>query len=422
MAEYRACPICKREFLPNKYRKGQEVCSRPECQRQRQLNNVAAWRKKNPGYFKINRHDSSWAKLYRERTHLWRKRHKTQIKRYKKAHQEEQKEYMREYMYRRRKEVGRPLISLLLILGLSMLCGCGEGKGPAWLKFGQAKVEKGPELEQVEGTVLVSVNERTITLEDFNSRIESYNREIQDSRDIPDSVKENYLIKAAEDKERLLGGMVERELLICEAIDRGLDKDKAVIQAVKALKEQLLFAKIVEVEKAKIDVASKEVEDYYNLYKEAFAIPEERKVSMIVVPAEAKAKEILIQLLQGTDFAALAGANSADKSASSGGDIGFIVQTLPFPQPEKKTVFKKFEEVAFSLELNKPSTIFQGPDGFYIIKVTEIKEARERLLSEVYTDIEQGLMLKKQEDTLQTLLGNLRKTSSVIVHNELLRD
>ena len=31
-------------------------------------------------------------------------------------------------------------------------------------------------------------------------------------------------------------------------------------------------------------------------------------------------------------------------------------------------MFAKFEEVAFDLELNKPSTIFKGPDGFYIIK------------------------------------------------------
>ena len=318
--------------------------------------------------------------------------------------------------------MGRFLISIVLVFSLSMLCGCGEGKGPAWLKFGRAKVEKEPKLEEVEGTVLVSVNERITTLEDFNNRIETYNREIQASRDIPDSVKENYLIKTFEDKERLLENMVERELLISEAIDRRLDKDKGLVQAVKALKEQLLFAKIVEVERVKANVTSKEVENYYNLYKDAFAIPEERKVSMIAVAQEAKAKEILIQLLQGADFATLARANSTDESASSGGNIGFIVETLPFPQPEKKTMFKKFEEAAFSLELNKPSTIFQGPAGSYIIKVTEIKEARERLLSEVYADIEQGLMLKKQEDALKTLLGNLRKSSNVIVHEELLRD
>jgi hypothetical protein len=84
----------------------QKVCSRPECQHQRQLNNLAAWRQKNPGYFKVSRHNSSWAKLYRKRSQTWRKRHKGKVKKYHKIHKEEQKEYMREYMHRLRHTEG----------------------------------------------------------------------------------------------------------------------------------------------------------------------------------------------------------------------------------------------------------------------------------------------------------------------------
>ncbi len=316
------------------------------------------------------------------------------------------------------------IIWVLLVLSLTMLCGCGEGQGPGWFKSGkpQPEPEEKPEAAQVTGTVLASVSGRIITLEDFNARIEAYNNEIEASQDIPDSVKSDYLIKTTEDKKRLLEGLVERELLIAEAIDRGLDRDPELLEAIKALKEQLLFAKLIEIEKAKASVTTKEVENYYNLYKDAFKIPEERKVSMIVVPSEAKAKELLIALLQGADFAALARVNSTDESATRGGDIGFIVRKLPFPQPDKKTMFKAFEEAAFALELNKPSTVFQGPGGFYIIKVMEIKEPHQRLLSEVYKDIEQGLLLRKQDELLQTLVGNLRKSKStnIIVHDELL--
>jgi len=344
------------------------------------------------------------------------------VKRYRKAHQEEQKEYMREYMYRRRTEMGKTLISLVLVLSFTLLCGCGEGRAPSWFKFGRPSVEKKLELEEVEGTVLALINGRIITLEDFNGRIQAYNDEIQASADIPDSVKSNYLIKTVEDKKRLLEGMVERELIVAEAIERRLDEDKELRRTIKALKEQLLFARMVELEKARVGVTVREVENYYELYKDVFTVSEERRVSMIVVPAEEKAKEILIALLRGGNFAALARLNSIDKGAAPGGDIGFIVQKLPFPQPDKKTMFEKLEEVAFTLELNKPSTIFKGPGGFYIIKVVEIKEARQRALSEVRSDIEQGLLFKKQDETLKTLIGNLRKTANVIVHEELLRD
>ncbi len=319
--------------------------------------------------------------------------------------------------------MGRYLISLLSVLSLTIsLSGCGEGRVPGW--FGKPKpktaIEEEAQLEKTAGTLLASANKRVITLEDFNQRIEAYNNEIQVSKDIPDSVKPNYLIKTMEDKKRLLDGMVERELLIAEAIERGLDKDKELVQAINALKEQLLFARVIDSEKVKAIVSTSEIEEYYNLYKDAFAIPEERKVSMIALPGEEKAKEVLIALLQGGDFAALARENSADKSASSGGDIGFIVKTSPFPQAEKKTMFKKFEEVAFTLELNKPSAIFNGPQGFYIIKVTEIRESRQMLFTEVYRDIEQGLLLKKQEEVLKTLVGNLRKSANIVVREELL--
>ncbi|MFC1699605.1 hypothetical protein ACFL1I_06595 [Candidatus Omnitrophota bacterium] len=106
IADYQICLICKKKFLPNKYRKDQKVCSRIECQHQRQLRNLAAWRQHNPGYFKISRHDSSWAAMYRRRSQLWRKRHKDQIRKYKQDHRQEQREYMREYMYRLRHSLG----------------------------------------------------------------------------------------------------------------------------------------------------------------------------------------------------------------------------------------------------------------------------------------------------------------------------
>lgn len=314
------------------------------------------------------------------------------------------------------------LLLILLLMLSATLSGCGDWQVPDWLKFGkrQPQVARRPQVEEVKGTVLVSVNGRIITLEDFNSRIEAYNKEIQASRDIPESVKSNYLISSAEDKKALLDQMVERELIIAEAIARRLDQEEEVARAIKALKEELLYGKLVGSEREKIVVSSKEVENHYNMYKDAFAIPEERRASMIVVPTEQQAKEILIQLLQGSNFAALARERSSDESAKQGGDIGFIVRSLPFPQPQKKTMFAKFEEIAFGLDLNEPSTVFKGPNGFYLIKVTEIKKERQMLLSEVYSDIEQGLMLKKYEDSYKALIGNLRKSSNIIVHDNLL--
>ena len=318
--------------------------------------------------------------------------------------------------------MSKGLLCFLVALAMTLVAGCGEQGPLSWFKLSPPQIERPPESEEVSGTVLASIDGRKITLEEFSSRIEAVNNEIMASTEISASVKESYLIKDFVDKKNVLDKMVETELLIAEAIRRGLDKDKQLVEAVKALKEQLLLAKIVEAERAQAKITTKEVEEYYNMYKDAFAIPEERRVSMVVVPTESKAKEILISLLQGYEFSNLAKSNSSDESSASGGDIGFIVRKLPFPQPEKKTMFEKFETVAFALELNKPSAIFAGPNGFYIIKVSEIRPARERLLSEVYANIEQGLTLKKQEEALKSLIANLRRVGNIIVYDQLLRD
>ncbi len=51
MLRSRPCRICHRWFLPD-LRAGdrQHVCSAPECQKQRQHDNVAAWRQLHPEY------------------------------------------------------------------------------------------------------------------------------------------------------------------------------------------------------------------------------------------------------------------------------------------------------------------------------------------------------------------------------------
>lgn len=324
--------------------------------------------------------------------------------------------------------MGRQLILVIMLCSLVFIVGCGENT-PSWLKFGpktpqtpQAQTPLTPSAEEVQGTVLASINGRTITLEEFNEYINAYNAEVQAS-EYPEDVKQSYMLTALEDKKRILDGMVERELIIAEAILRGYKKDKQVTDAIKALQEQLLFAKLIEEERQKIGVTQQEIESFYTTNINAFVIPGERRVSEIVVPSEDRAKEILIQLLQGADFSVLARQYSTDKqSAQKGGDIGFIVRAAYTVEGDgQKTMFPAFEEMAFSLELNKSSTFIKGPSGYYLIKVTNIKETTQKPLTEVYNNIEQVLLLQKQEAAFETLVGNLRKLGVITIREELLR-
>ncbi len=108
MAEEKVCKICGKPFIPNKYRPNQEICSSVECQYQRQLNNMAAWRRRNPNYFKYKEaQDASWKETCRARSLQWRRKHKEYLKLYREAHKKRHRDYMRKYMreYRKRKKL-----------------------------------------------------------------------------------------------------------------------------------------------------------------------------------------------------------------------------------------------------------------------------------------------------------------------------
>jgi len=112
MAKERICPVCKKWFLPNKYRPNQEICSNLECQYQRQLDNMQKWRKTNPNYFRYREaKDNTWKETCKDRAKKWRERHQEYLKLYRSEHKDRYRMYMREYMreYRKsKKEKGQP--------------------------------------------------------------------------------------------------------------------------------------------------------------------------------------------------------------------------------------------------------------------------------------------------------------------------
>jgi peptidyl-prolyl cis-trans isomerase C len=97
--------------------------------------------------------------------------------------------------------------------------------------------------------------------------------------------------------------------------------------------------------------------------------------------ALAKANEIRQKILQGADFADLARAESADGTASKGGDLGFLKhgQTMP-----------SFEEALFALPAGEVSQPVKTAYGYHLIKVEERKPARtfEELRPEMEKNVE----------------------------------
>jgi peptidyl-prolyl cis-trans isomerase D len=168
-------------------------------------------------------------------------------------------------------------------------------------------------------------------------------------------------------------------------------------------------------------VTDQDLQTYYDQHRDEFRVPEQVKVSHILIKtplpapgakedekavadARAKAEDVLKQLKAGGDFAKLAEKYSDDPgSAKSGGELGWIGRGRTVPE---------FEKAAFSLGKGQISDLVKSSYGFHIIRVEDKQQAGLKTLAEVKSEIEekvkQGKAAHATEVAANTLLSQAR--------------
>ena len=144
-------------------------------------------------------------------------------------------------------------------------------------------------------------------------------------------------------------------------------------------------------------VSPDDLRGYYNDHQDQYRVPEEVKVSHILIKAPAagpdgkvdekgvaeaqkKAEDILKQLKAGAKFEDLAKKYSEDPgSGKQGGELGWIGRGRTVPE---------FEKAAFSLPVGQLSDLVKSSYGFHIIRVEEKHEPHLKTLDEVKAEIE----------------------------------
>lgn len=125
-----------------------------------------------------------------------------------------------------------------------------------------------------------------------------------------------------------------------------------------------------------IVISGREVEAFYETYKDSLPIqPERVNISHILIRPKVggedqdailqKAREILAQVRAGADFGQMAKAYSQDTgSAQRGGDLGYF---------KRGTMLPEFERVAFALRPGEISDIVRTRLGYHIIRAEDRK-------------------------------------------------
>lgn len=173
------------------------------------------------------------------------------------------------------------------------------------------------------------------------------------------------------------------------------------------LKESLIMEKLLEeAVYSKVDVADKEIADYYTANREQFDRPAQVRARQIVVADEAEGQELLGLLRQGRPFAEIAAEYSLSPDAEQGGDLGFFARGEMPPE---------FDDVVFDLPVNRLSDLVKSEYGYHIFLVEEKRKAARLKKKEVSDEIRTILESQKKEVVYLDWLQEMRARAVINV-------
>lgn len=247
---------------------------------------------------------------------------------------------------------------------------------------------------------LARVGKWSITIQEFNERLNRLKEVVPD-----------FDITNLDSKKLILDELIRQQLLVMDAEAKGVSNNKDIQDAMEEFRRTLLVREVATNITKDIVATEQEAQQYYDQNKEALVEPTEWHVREIVTNTEVGAKDILVVLYGGADFAQTAKERSISKSAANGGDLGFITEA-PFPQ---------MANALMSLEVGNISSVLKGPDEkFYIIKLEAKRGGQAKEFAELKDEIIQGLTLLKQQQAIVDYLNKLVEQTPAKVNEKLL--
>lgn len=173
------------------------------------------------------------------------------------------------------------------------------------------------------------------------------------------------------------------------------------------LETQQLNSKLADQVTANIKVDETEIRQYYDANKAVFQDQGGIQIYHILVKDEKVAREIIAQLDNGADFAALASKYSIDTSnKDQGGDLGIVNQDTQF--------VIEFKTAALALQPGEyTSNPVQSQFGYHIIKAGDKKAAQQKTFDEVKDEISKRLENEKKDKAYQEYMDNLKKSADI---------
>jgi len=200
-------------------------------------------------------------------------------------------------------------------------------------------------------------------------------------------------------KEQLLEELIQRELLIQQALQKHLDQTPEIIDRLATVKNSLLSQAALQDYLKANPVTDEEIKAEYD--SKMANMGSEYKARHILVKTEDEAKKIIAELEKGADFTALAKKSSIDPMGAEGGDLGWFTSDR---------MVAPFSEAVMALENGKfTKQPVQTQFGWHVI----LREDSRALTPPPLEAVKEQIRPMLQRQKAQAMIENLRKTAQV---------
>ncbi|WP_348268548.1 peptidyl-prolyl cis-trans isomerase [Edaphobacter paludis] len=337
-----------------------------------------------------------------------------------------------------------------VVLGLSVLALPGVAQAPRYQSPLNVPTAPEPQLSlptpapitpnaTVVEDVVARVNDQIINRSDVERAQQELAREDQQSNATP--------AEAAQRQRDLLRDMIDKQLLLSKGKELGLNADAEVIRRLDEIRKQNHLDSMEALEKAaaaqgvsfedfkanirdsvitqqvvrdevgrRLQMTQGQEQAYYDAHKQDFAVPEQVRLSEILIPtaadandaalaqAKAKADDVEAKIKAGDKFDELAKTYSSGSTAAQGGDLGLYKRgALP----------KVLEDQTFDLQPGQVTAPIRTRQGFVILKVTEHQAAGTPPLKEVEPQVQEAMYMEQLQPALRAYLTKLREDAFI---------
>lgn len=161
--------------------------------------------------------------------------------------------------------------------------------------------------------------------------------------------------------------------------------------------------------KERVRIDERELRDYFWTNITAFRRAHKVRAAQIVVKEEETAKELLMQITNGADFAELAKKHSITSEAERGGDLDF------FSEKEMPAFISR---VVFRMKPGEISGVVKSPYGWHIFKCIDVRQAETPKFEDVRGDVYERYYDDKKEEYFNLWIRELRAKAKITVKEE----